>query len=50
MGRQLSSRVDQCVLKWFGHVERMDEEHMAKKVMLKGIGIGVEQGWDRLMV
>ena len=30
-------------------MERMDEECMAKKVMipmLKGIGVGVDQGWD----
>ena len=27
---QLSGRVDQCVLRWFGHVEGMDEEQMAK--------------------
>ena len=31
--RQLSGRVDQCVLRWFGHVERMDEEQMAKKAI-----------------
>ena len=23
---QLSGRVDQCVMRWFGHVEKMDEE------------------------
>ena len=23
---QLSGRVDQCVLRWFGHVARMDEK------------------------
>ena len=33
VAKQLSGRVDQCVLRWFGHVEGMDEEHMAKKVM-----------------
>ena len=32
MERQLSGRVDQCVLRWFGHVERMDEKCMAKVV------------------
>ena len=32
--RQSSGRVDQCMLKWFGHVERMDQEHMAKEVMI----------------
>ena len=33
-GGQLSGRVDQCVLRWFGHVERMDEEQMTKKVTI----------------
>ena len=28
----LSQRVDRCTLRWFGHVERMNEERMAKKV------------------
>ena len=31
--RQLSDRVDQSVLRWFGHVERMDEERLVKRVM-----------------
>ena len=34
MEGQLSGRVGQCVLRWFGHVERMEEERMAKKVMI----------------
>ena len=34
MERQLCGRVDQCVLRWFWHVERMDEEHMVKKVVI----------------
>ena len=29
----LAGRVDRCVLRWFGHVERMNEERMAKRVM-----------------
>ena len=28
--RELASRADQRVLRWFGHVERMDEYRMAK--------------------
>ena len=32
--RQLSGRVDQCVVRRFGYVERMDEEHMTKEVMI----------------
>ena len=31
--RGLSVGVDQCVLSWFGHLERMDEQRMAEKVM-----------------
>ena len=29
--RELSSRADQRVLRWFGYVERMDEYHMAEE-------------------
>ena len=29
---ELSSRADQRVLRWFGHVERMDEYCMARRV------------------
>ena len=31
--RELAARVDMNVLRWFGHVERMDNERMLKKVM-----------------
>ena len=31
--RELASRVDVNVLRWFGHVERMDNERLLKKVM-----------------
>ncbi len=30
--RKLSDRVDQSVLRWFGHMVKMDEEHQTKKV------------------
>ena len=30
MERELASRADQRVLRWFGHVERMDEYRVAK--------------------
>ena len=30
--RELASRADQRVLRWFGHVERMDEYRMTRKV------------------
>ena len=31
--RELLARVDMNVLRWFGHVERMDNERLLKKVM-----------------
>ena len=34
MERQLSGRVDHYLLRWFKHVRRIDEKHMAKKVMI----------------
>ena len=37
MEGQLSGRVGQCVLRWFGHVERMDEEHVAKMVVISDV-------------
>ena len=32
--KELSSRADQRVLRWFGHVERMDEYRMARRVLM----------------
>ena len=32
--REFASRADQRVLKWFGHVERMDEYRMARRVLM----------------
>ena len=49
--RELAARVDVNVLRWFGHVERMDNERLLKKVMNAkvdgrnargGLGLG---GW-----
>ncbi|KAK7070840.1 hypothetical protein SK128_002683 [Halocaridina rubra] len=31
---ELAAKVDMNVLRWFGHVERMDDERLLKKVML----------------
>ena len=31
--RELAARVDMNVFRWFGHVERMDNERLLKKVM-----------------
>ena len=32
--RELASRAEQRVLRWFGHVERMDEYPMARRVLM----------------
>ena len=49
--RELAARVDMNVLRWFGHVKRMDNERLLKKVMNAklmgevlegGLGLG---GW-----
>ena len=31
--RELAARIDMNVLRWFGHVERMDNERLLRKVM-----------------
>ena len=41
--RELASRADQRVLRWFGNVERMDEYRMARKVLMAE----VSGGWVR---
>ena len=42
--RELASKADQRVLRWFGHVERINECHMAKGTLMaevtKGRGPG----------
>ena len=32
--RELASRPDQRVLRWFGHVERMDEHRVTRRVLM----------------
>ena len=32
--RELASTADQRVLRWFGHVERMDEYRLARRVLM----------------
>ena len=32
--RESASRADQRVLRWFGHVERMDDYRMARRVLM----------------
>ena len=42
--RDLASREDQKVLRWFWHVERMDEYHMARRVLMGEVS--VEDAWE----
>ena len=46
--RELASRPDQRVLTWFGHVERMDEYHMARRVLMADVSGGQVRGRLRL--
>ena len=41
--RELASRADHRILRWFGHVERMDEYSMARRVLMSE----VSGGWVR---
>ena len=42
--RELASRADQRVLRWFGHVERMDEYRMARRVLMAVVSGGRVRG------
>ena len=46
--RELASRADQKVLGWFGHVERMDEYRMARRVLMAEVSGGRVRGKPRL--
>ena len=41
--RELVIRADQRVLRWFGHVEKTCEYHMAKRVLMAEVSEG---GYD----
>ena len=41
---ELASRADQRVLRWFGHVERMDEYRMARRVLMAEVSRGLVRG------
>ena len=45
---ELASRTDQRVLRWFGHVERMDEYRMARRVLMAEVSGGRVRGRPRL--
>ena len=46
--RELASRADQRVLKWFGHVERMDEYRLDRRVLMAEVSGGGVRGRLRL--
>ena len=46
--RESASRADQRVLRWFGHVERMDEYRIARRVLMAEVRGGRVQGRPRL--
>ena len=37
---EVASRADQRVLRWFGHVERMDDYRMARRVLMAEVSGG----------
>ena len=45
---ELASTPDQRVLRWFGHVERMDDYRMAKGVLMAEVSGGRVRGRPRL--
>ena len=45
---EFASRADQRVLRWFGHVERMDDYRMARKVLMAEVSGGRVRGRLRL--
>ena len=45
---KLASRADQRVLRWFGHVERMDEYRMTRRVLMAEVSGGRVRGRPRL--
>ena len=46
--RELGSRADHRVLRWFGHVERMDEYRMAKMVFMEEVSRDRVRGRPKL--
>ena len=46
--RELASRADQSLLRWFGHVERMDQYRMVRRVLMAEVSGGWLRGRPRL--
>ena len=45
---ELASRADQRVLRWYGHVERMDDYRMARRVLMAEVSRGRVRGRPKL--
>ena len=45
---EVCRRADQRVLRWFGHVERMDEYRMARRVSMAEVSGGLVRGRQRI--
>ena len=45
---ELASRADQRALRWFGHVDRMDDYRMARRVLMAEVSGGRVRGRPRL--
>ena len=46
--RELVSCADQRILRWFGHVEKIDDYHMARRVLMAEVSGGRVRGRPRL--
>ena len=46
--RELASRADERVLRWFGHVERMDDYCMVRRVLMAEVSGGQVRGRPKL--
>ena len=46
--RELARRADHRVLRWFGHVQRMDEYRMTRRVLMAEVSGGRVRGRPRL--
>ena len=45
---ELASRADQKVLRWFGHVERIDDYRIARRALMAEVSGGRVRGRPRL--
>ena len=46
--RELASRADKRLLRWFGHVERIDEYRIARRVLMADVSVGRVRGRQRI--